>query len=149
MKRPVLLEGAVGTVADFDPAVGQGHLLADDLLADDLLADDQRTYRFHCTQIVGGARVIAVGTPVRFDIVAGHQGTWEGSALRGADSGTFLCPVCAAPISGEKGTYEVCPSCGWEDDPVQSDDSGYPGGANATSLDTARAEWEQGLREAE
>ena len=134
MKRPVLRDAAAGEVSSFDGAEGQGCLLA----------DDQRTYWFHCTQIVGGARVIAVGTPVRFDLVAGHRGRWEASALRAVHPGEFLCAVCATPVLGDSCTYEICPVCGWEDDPVQAEDVTYAGGANAVSLDDARQAWERG-----
>jgi len=31
--------------------------------------------------------------------------------------------------------------CGWEDDPVQSSDPSYAGGANKDSLNEARRQW--------
>jgi Cysteine-rich CPCC len=37
------------------------------------------------------------------------------------------------------GTYDICKVCFWEDDPVQSEDPSYPGGANGVSLEEARA----------
>ncbi|MBL9042027.1 MAG: hypothetical protein JNM83_10525 [Myxococcales bacterium] len=43
----------------------------------------------------------------------------------------------------EPGQYEVCAVCGWEDDPVQSADPSYGGGANAESLQAARVSWKQ------
>lgn len=133
MKRPRLRDAAIGEVVSFDAREGQGRLLA----------DDQHTYSFHCTQIVGGARTIAVGSVVRFDLVAGHRGRWEASQLRSAEDEVFLCPVCAAPVPGQRGEYDICAVCGWEDDPVQADDSSYAGGANPSSLDEARAVWER------
>ena len=132
MKRPVLRDAAVGEVVSFDAGEGQGCLLA----------DDQHTYSFHCTQIVGGARTIAVGSVVQFDLMAGHRGQWEASQLRSADHDVFLCPVCAAPVSGQRGEYDICAVCGWEDDPVQAADPSYSRGANPNSLDNARAGWE-------
>jgi Cysteine-rich CPCC len=36
------------------------------------------------------------------------------------------------------GSYEICPVCFWEDDPVQNEDHSYSGGANHVSLDEAR-----------
>jgi hypothetical protein len=39
------------------------------------------------------------------------------------------------------GCYEICEVCEWEDDPVQSTDPGYTGGANMLSLNKAREEW--------
>jgi Cysteine-rich CPCC len=41
----------------------------------------------------------------------------------------------------ERGAFEICPVCGWEDDPAQSADPGLAGGANEPSLDAARAAW--------
>ena len=34
-----------------------------------------------------------------------------------------VCPVCALKFIGEYFEYEICPRCGWEDDPHQSE---YP-----------------------
>ena len=39
------------------------------------------------------------------------------------------------------GSYEICSTCKWKDDPVQSDDPDYEGGANAMSLNAARQRW--------
>lgn len=51
------------------------------------------------------------------------------------------CPCCGSDTLGERGTYEVCETCGWEDDPIQSNDPEYTGGANAESLRSAREQW--------
>lgn len=40
-----------------------------------------------------------------------------------------------------QGGYEICDVCNWEDDPVQSSDPDYAGGANELSLNQARKEW--------
>jgi hypothetical protein len=37
------------------------------------------------------------------------------------------------------GTFAICPVCFWEDDEVQFRDPQYSGGANAVSLEQARA----------
>ncbi len=37
-----------------------------------------------------------------------------------------------------EGTYELCPVCYWEDDPVQAEDENRQGGANGVSLKEAR-----------
>jgi len=58
----------VGTVVSFDEAVGLGVVEAP--------AGGER-YRFHCTQIAGGSRTIAAGTPVRFEVRPARKGTWE------------------------------------------------------------------------
>jgi hypothetical protein len=41
----------------------------------------------------------------------------------------------------ERDAYEICPVCGWEDDPAQSGDPDLAGGANNDSLNQARATW--------
>lgn len=51
------------------------------------------------------------------------------------------CPCCGSPTICESGAYEVCDVCGWEDDPVQSSNPDYAGGANSESLNVARARW--------
>jgi hypothetical protein len=38
----------------------------------------------------------------------------------------------------QSGSYEICPVCFWEDDPVQNEDPGYAGGANQLCLLDAR-----------
>ncbi|MDQ1374471.1 MAG: cold shock protein [Actinomycetota bacterium] len=61
-----------GVVADFDEKKGYGTMRAD---------DDGRELFFHCTQIADGTRTITVGTHVTFDVVAGHLGRWEATAI--------------------------------------------------------------------
>ncbi|MBU2286006.1 MAG: hypothetical protein KKC85_06180 [Gammaproteobacteria bacterium] len=56
---------------------------------------------------------------------------------------TFPCPCCGSHSIGEPGSYEVCNVCGWEDDPLQSSDPNYAGGANSLSLAAARERWLQ------
>lgn len=48
------------------------------------------------------------------------------------------CPCCAFLTLTSKGSYEVCPVCYWEDDPLQTKDASYEGGANEASLSQAR-----------
>ncbi|WP_111882815.1 CPCC family cysteine-rich protein [Paracidovorax anthurii] len=52
------------------------------------------------------------------------------------------CPCCEQFTLGEVGAYEICDICGWEDDPVQSSDPDYAGGANNESLKEARGRWQ-------
>lgn len=52
-----------------------------------------------------------------------------------------ICPVCKTHRFDEVGAYEVCPICGWEDDPVQRRDPDFAGGANALSLNEAREKY--------
>jgi hypothetical protein len=51
------------------------------------------------------------------------------------------CPCCDSTTLTMRGCYEICDVCDWEDDPVQSADPAYPGGANRVSLNQARKEW--------
>ncbi|MCT4713480.1 hypothetical protein MUA01_00480 [Enterobacteriaceae bacterium H18W14] len=50
----------------------------------------------------------------------------------------YPCPCCGNRTIDELGCYEICPVCGWEDDPVQSADPDFSGGANSPSLNEAR-----------
>ena len=61
-----------GTVTVFDDARGLG----------EVTATDGAVFWFHCTQIAGGTRTIAVGTRVTFDVVAGHRGRWEAATVQ-------------------------------------------------------------------
>ncbi|MBT9749100.1 CPCC family cysteine-rich protein [Desulfovibrio desulfuricans] len=53
----------------------------------------------------------------------------------------FQCPCCGNRCFSERGGYEICPICLWEDDPLQSGDPTYRGGANKYSLIEARTIW--------
>ena len=47
----------------------------------------------------------------------------------------FSCPCCGRrTLQSFPGSYEICPVCFWEDDPVQLLDPRYRGGANGPSL---------------
>lgn len=63
-----------GSVTDFDEAVGLGRVAA----------EGGAVYDFHCTQIDGESRTIAVGTAVCFHVIAGHLGRWEAGGIRPA-----------------------------------------------------------------
>lgn len=51
------------------------------------------------------------------------------------------CPCCGSRVLTAAGEYEICEVCGWEDDPVQTSNPEYAGGANELSLNHARKEW--------
>jgi len=53
------------------------------------------------------------------------------------------CPCCGSRVLSEAGAYEICPVCNWEDDPVQSANALYVGGANKISLGEARKNWRE------
>jgi rubredoxin len=52
----------------------------------------------------------------------------------------YECPCCGNITFDEKppGTYDICPVCFWEDDPVQFLNPDYIGGANKVSLKQAK-----------
>ena len=56
------------------------------------------------------------------------------------------CPCCGEMTLEMAGNYEICPRCGWEDDPTQSADPTLEGGANALSLNQAREKWRASAR---
>jgi hypothetical protein len=62
------------------------------------------------------------------------------------DNLLFPCPCCNHQTITERGCYEICDLCGWEDDPVQSAHPGYPGGANQNSLLQAQDAWAAKVR---
>lgn len=55
----------------------------------------------------------------------------------------YPCPCCSSRTLGALGSYEICDVCGWEDDPVQSADPDYAGGANHENLNSARRRWQE------
>ena len=57
---------------------------------------------------------------------------------RGSPTCLAACPCCESKVIGEPGAYEICEVCNWEDDPTQSADPTYAGGANRMSLVQAR-----------
>jgi hypothetical protein len=52
------------------------------------------------------------------------------------------CPCCGELTITERGNWEICANCGWEDDPVQSENENYVGGANKISLLMAKEKLE-------
>jgi hypothetical protein len=52
----------------------------------------------------------------------------------------FACPCCGYKTFDGKpdGSYNICPVCFWEDDPIQLEDPDYEGGANSMSLRQAQ-----------
>ena len=49
----------------------------------------------------------------------------------------YPCPCCGELVLQKPGNYEICRICKWEDDPVQSANPDFKGGANAQSLNEA------------
>jgi hypothetical protein len=70
-----------------------------------------------------------------------YSRTLETSVVRDAEDGvTFACPCCRCLTLGERGRFEICPVCFWEDDGQDDmDASVIRGGPNgALSLEQAR-----------
>lgn len=61
-------------------------------------------------------------------------------ALRGEDDAMYPCPCCGylTMTFRDRGSFEICEVCGWEDDNVQFTDPDFTGGANKPSLREAR-----------
>ena len=57
----------------------------------------------------------------------------------------YPCPCCGYRTLTEEppGTFEICPVCYWEDDYVQYNTPTLKGGANAESLEEARANFKE------
>ena len=51
------------------------------------------------------------------------------------------CPCCGSKVLTQRGEYEICNICGWEDDPIQSNAPNFAGGANKLSLSEAKKAW--------
>ncbi len=56
----------------------------------------------------------------------------------------YKCPCCGEKALDEEGHYDICSTCGWEDDPIQRKDPDYDGGANIMSLNQARKAFKEG-----
>ena len=59
---------------------------------------------------------------------------------RSQANGKFYCECCGFNTLNEKpnGTYEICTTCFWEDDAIQSFEPNYENGANKVSLNQAK-----------
>ncbi len=59
-------------------------------------------------------------------------------AVIGEEPDLLACPVCNYKTFTERGTWRICPVCGWNSDPVQEARPDESVGANAVSLAQAR-----------
>ena len=130
MPAPRTASMLAATVSTFDPVVGLGAAET----------SDGQSFSFHATAMTDGSRRIGVGAEVEMTLTPAANGTWEATLIT-LRAPSFPCPVCRHAVPGAVDDYEICPCCGWEDDPVQSLDPSYAGGANGSSLDEARAHW--------
>ena len=58
--------------------------------------------------------------------------------------GPHKCPVCGTSEFPFWGSYDVCETCGWEDDPVQENNPDMDFGANMYSLNEYKKKYEDG-----
>ncbi|MFK0164592.1 CPCC family cysteine-rich protein [Rhizobium sp. NPDC090279] len=62
----------------------------------------------------------------------------QAASSRIAVDGVFPCPCCDTLVFGEAGGWEICGTCGWEDDPAQEAAPEMAGGANRVCLTEAQ-----------
>ncbi len=62
------------------------------------------------------------------------------------DEGEHKCPVCGKYMFEFRGSFDICPVCGWEDDNLQAAEPDYEGGANTMSLNQARQAYKEGRK---
>ena len=69
--------------------------------------------------------------------------TAQRNVFASAGEDLYSCPCCGHRTLTERGGYEICAECGWEDDGQDDHDSGVVrGGPNGSlSLDMARTEY--------
>ena len=56
------------------------------------------------------------------------------------------CSCCGNKTIIDKGHYDICDVCGWQDDPIQNDNEYYEGGANEMSLKQAKKAYKEGKK---
>ena len=86
------------------------------------------------------------------EALAGRRTRWFGfymsrlNVVARSRVGPYSCPCCSHVTLAERGQYEICAECGWEDDGQDDHDSQVVrGGPNGrVSLDDARAAYVAG-----
>jgi hypothetical protein len=79
-----------------------------------------------------------------------HRADWferymaRDDLVRGPEGGPYACPCCGFLTLHERGAYDICPVCFWEDDGQDdSDADDVRGGPNGSlSLSAARASYQ-------
>lgn len=56
------------------------------------------------------------------------------------------CPICGKTEFPERGSFDICSECGWEDDLIQTDDPDEEAGANIMSLNEYKTAYDSGWR---
>jgi hypothetical protein len=57
-----------------------------------------------------------------------------------------ICPVCEKYEFETGGEWDLCPVCGWTDDPLESASLDYGGGYNGISVNDAREKFASGKK---
>lgn len=72
-----------------------------------------------------------------------HAYTSQKNVVAPLEGGPYTCPCCGHPTLSERGRYDICRECWWEDDGQDDHDSAVVrGGPNGpVSLDAARAQY--------
>jgi hypothetical protein len=76
-------------------------------------------------------------------------GPWVGRLTKPAHARKLMCPCCGYWTLSERGTFEICAECGWEDDGQDDADADVVrGGPNgALSLTAAREHYRNRLND--
>ena len=56
--------------------------------------------------------------------------------------GLVKCPICGKHYFRQRGNFEICPVCKWENDDIQMKHPDMAGGANKVSLNEYKKLWE-------
>ncbi len=90
----------------------------------------------------GAVTVVHVASVDR-DMIADRNPRTFVNVGRGPEGGAYQCPCCSSVTLPERGAYELCPVCYWEDDGQDDHDADQVrGGPNGSlSLTQARANY--------
>ena len=66
-------------------------------------------------------------------------------SMNNKESEKYPCPCCGNKTFDDmpNGSYVICQTCFWEDDPIQLNDPSFKGGANEVSLLEARVNYKK------
>lgn len=67
---------------------------------------------------------------------------WDGT-MEGITMYENVCPVCGERFMGEYFEYEICPHCGWEDDPNQVEEPDFLGANGELTFNQAVKNYEE------